>query len=244
MNENEQEIDLREFFRSFWNKKGWIISITLLFAVIGAVYSMMFVTPKYTATTTLILASNSSESADTSITSGELTLNNSLVSTYRELAKSESVLNQVVENLRIRNVTSSVIKKNLDVSSVTGTQILKVSVTNENPDYAERITNETAAVFIEKVQEIYKIENIKVVDQAKTPTTPSNINHTKDVLKFAGIGLVLGFLVVFFTNFFDTTIKTKEDIESQFKLHVLATLPKYETAMQKVDKKHNSRGRE
>ena len=100
MNENEQEIDLREFFRSFWNKKGWIISITLLFAVIGAVYSMMFVTPKYTATTTLVLASNSGESGE-SITSGELTLNNSLVSTYRELAKSESVLNQVTENLRL-----------------------------------------------------------------------------------------------------------------------------------------------
>ena len=116
-------------------------------------------------------------------------------------------------------------------------------VTNENPEYAERITNETASVFIDKVQDIYKIENIKVVDPAKTPTTPSNINHTKDVLKFAGIGLVLGFLVVFFTNFFDTTIKTKEDIEGQFKLHVLATLPKYETAMQKVDKKH-ARGKE
>ena len=242
MNENEQEIDLREFFRSFWNKKGWIISITLLFAVIGAVYSMMFVTPKYTATTTLVLASNSGESGE-SITSGELTLNNSLVSTYRELAKSESVLNQVTENLRLRNITAASIRKNLEVSSVSGTQILKVSVTSENPEYAERITNETATVFIEKVQDIYKIENIKVVDPAKTPTSPSNINHTKDVLKFAGIGLVLGFLVVFFTNFFDTTIKTKEDIEGQFKLHVLATLPKYETAMQKVDKKH-SKGRE
>ena len=51
-----EELDLKELFEIFWSKKVQIILIVLIFAVIGVIYTMGFVTPVYTSSTTLVLA--------------------------------------------------------------------------------------------------------------------------------------------------------------------------------------------
>ena len=46
-----EELDLKELFEMFWNKKIKIILIVAIFAVIGVIYSIGFVVPEYTALT-------------------------------------------------------------------------------------------------------------------------------------------------------------------------------------------------
>ena len=90
-----------------------------------------------------------------------------------------------------------------------------------------------AKVFAEKVKEIYSIENVQVVDEAETPTTPSNINHKKDIVIFAFIGAVVSAMYVLVANMLDTTVKTSEEVEKEFKLPVLASIPVYNPEPQK-----------
>ena len=86
-----EEIDLKEFVMLFWNRKVSIILITIIFMLIGIIYSVGFVTPKYTSSTTLLLAtSESSNSKTNTITTSDITLNSKLVSTYSELVKSKN----------------------------------------------------------------------------------------------------------------------------------------------------------
>ena len=97
-----EEIDLKEFVMLFWNRKVSIILITVIFMVIGIIYSVGFVTPKYTSSTTLLLAtSENSNSKTNTITTSDITLNSKLVSTYSELVKSKNVTRQVITNLGI-----------------------------------------------------------------------------------------------------------------------------------------------
>jgi len=49
MGENMEEIDLKELFRMFWNKKVQIILIVAIFIMIGVIYTVGFVKPKYTS---------------------------------------------------------------------------------------------------------------------------------------------------------------------------------------------------
>ncbi len=53
-----EELDLKELFQMFWNKKIYIVLITLIFIVIGIIYTIGFVTPMYTSSTTLVLAAS------------------------------------------------------------------------------------------------------------------------------------------------------------------------------------------
>ena len=88
-------------------------------------------------------------------------------------------------------------------------------------------------MFTQKVGEIYNINNVHVVDVAETPGSPSNINHVKDILLFAAIGVVVAILYVLIANMLDTTIKTAEEIEKTYNLPVLVSIPIYNADVEK-----------
>ena len=220
-----EELDLKDFFTMLWSKKVQIILIILIFAIIGVIYTMGFVTPEYSSYTTLLLAGSGDKSSNTTtITTSDITLNSKLVSTYGVLIKSTDVVSQVVSNLGI-DMNVEALKRNISVTSENDTEVLRITVTDKNPSYAAKIANEIAKVFSEKVAEIYNINNVHVVDEAKESTTPSNINHTKDVAIFTAIGIVVSIGYVLIANMLDTTVKTVEDIEKVYKIPVIATIP-------------------
>lgn len=225
-----EELDLKELFRIFWNKKVEILLIILIFMVIGIIYTIGFVKPMYSSSTTLVLASsgNTNSSNENSITATDVTLNSKLVSTYSELVKSKNILRQVIANLGI-NVDERTLRSNVSVKSVKDTELIEIIVKNENPNHSAQIANEIAKVFTEKIKEIYNINNIQVVDEAETATAPSNINHSKDIAIFAFMGLVVAVAYVLIANMLDTTIKTAEDVEKGFQIPVIASIPYIES---------------
>lgn len=233
-----EEIDLKELLGLFWSKKTQIILIVLIFMLLGVIYTIGFITPKYSSSTTLVLASNSNQTTANTITATDITVNSKLVSTYSEIVKSKNIMRQVISNLGIK-IDEDDLRKNVTVSSVKDTELIKISVTNENPSYSAKIANEIATVFIAKIKEIYNIENIQIVDKAEVETIPSNINHPKDIMIFTFIGLVIAAGYVLIANMLDTTIKTAEEVEKEFKIPVLATIPLYnfEPAKNKGGKK-------
>ncbi len=230
-----EELDLKELFNIFWSKKVQIILIVLLFIALGVIYTVGFTTPMYTSSTTLVLAgaeSGSGSETTNSITTTDITLNSKLVSTYSVLVRSKDVLNEVISNLGM-DISWESLKNNVKVSAVEDTEVIEISVTTENAADSAKIANETANVFTKKVAEIYNINNVHVVDEAEVENAPSNINHEKDVIIFAFIGLVISVIYVLITNMLDTTVKTAEDIEKEFKIPVLASIPVYENSIQK-----------
>ena len=129
-----EELDLKELFNIFWSKKIPIILLVLIFAVLGFIYTMTMVTPMYTASTTLVLATSNRDNQGTtnttnSITTSDITLNSNLVSTYSVLVRSKDVLVQVISNLGI-DISWEDLRNNVTVSSVEDTEVLEISVTN------------------------------------------------------------------------------------------------------------------
>ena len=220
-----EELDLKELINMFWTRKLQILIIVAIFLIIGLVYSYLYVEPEYTATTTVILAQSATTDDSETITSNDLTLNQKLVSTYSTLIKSDNVLDEVIRNLNIDKTASS-LKNNISVSSVDDTDLIQISVTDSNPELASRIASEVVNVFIEKVANgVYKINNAQVWDAAETPTAPSNINHTRDIIIFIFAGLVVSAIYVLIANMLDTTVKSKDDVEKKIGLTVLTTIP-------------------
>ena len=194
-----EELDLKELLQVFWEKKISIILIVAIFIVIGVIYTFGFVEPEYQSVTSLLLATNSSSNSQTpstSITTSDVTLNSNLVETYSDLVGSHSVLRTVLSNLAIDQSLEESIKKNVAVTAKDGTEVINITVTNDDPVMAQKIANEIAKVFMERIKEWYGIENLHVVDEAEVNNTPSNINHPRDIVIFAAAGFVLALLYV------------------------------------------------
>ena len=220
------ELDLKDLFNMFWTRKFEIILIVIIAIVIGFIYSYVLVKPEYKSTTSILLAkSNAAQSGDGTITSTEITLNQKLVSTYSDLIKTDKVLTQVINNLKIDKTVEN-LKKNIQVTAKDDTEIIAISVTDADSEMARKIANEAAQVFITQIaQQYYNMDNVYVVDEAKAESKPYNINHTKDLIIFAAAGFVIACIYVLIANMLDTTVKSKEDIEKKLGLTVLTSIP-------------------
>ena len=190
-----EELDLKELLSLFWSKIFQIILITLITAGVGTIYTYGFVTPKYSSSTRLVLTGSESTagSETNSITTTDVTLNSKLVSTYSELIKSNKILRQVISNLNI-DISEAQLKKNVAVKCVEETEVIQITVTNENPTYAAKIANEIAKLFSNMISDIYNINNIYIVDEAEVANSPSNIHHSKDIAIFTALGLAISIM--------------------------------------------------
>lgn len=218
-----EEINLKELFNYFISKISIIILISLIVAVLGCSYTLFLQKPLYNSSTTIVLTRTDSE-ASTTITQNDVTLNQKLVSTYREIVKSRRVINQVITNLNL-DLNYETLTKSISVSSVQDTELIKITVSNENPETAKKIADETATVFSKEIQEMYQIKNVSTVDAAVIASKPYNINVTKQLLIYIAVGVILGFGVVFVIYYFDTSIKTVEEVESKLELPILGQIP-------------------
>lgn len=202
-----EEISLKELLLMFWTKKIQIILILVLFVVVGIIYSFLGAKiPVFESTTTLLLATNSREDI---MEIGTETLNAKLVPTYSEIVKSDKVLGKAISNLQL-DTNIQIIRNGISVTSVEDTEIIKISVRNQDPAVAAKVTNEIAKVFIETIKEFYGLQNVYVVDDAKEANSPIKINHMKKIVIFAFVGVVVAAIYVLADNM----LKEQEKIEA------------------------------
>ena len=216
-----EEIDLKELFEFFKGKLGTLAIVTISVCLIGCVYGLFIQKPMYKSYTTVILGG--SESSNTGITQSDITLNKNLVDTYAEIVKSRRVLDQVIEELKL-DISYENLSNKISVSAVNNTEIIKISVNDENGITAKNIANITANYFINEIEGLYNIDNVNILDEAIEEENPYNINVAKQIIIYFIIGFVLGAGIIFIIYYFDRTIKTVEQIESKIKLPILGSI--------------------
>ncbi len=216
-----EEFDISEFLKFFLSKIKYIIVAVFIFLVLGFFYVKFIVTPMYHSSITLILTSNTNQNAAS--LQSDINLNKNLVTTYSEIVKSRSVLQQVIDNLYL-NETVGELSQGINVSSVENTEIIKIEVSADDNKKAQLIATSIAEVFTKEIQKIYNLTNISVIDKASLETAPYNINYKKQLLVAGGLGFVLSITVILLAFYFDTSIKSSKDIEEKLNLPVIGTV--------------------
>lgn len=224
-----EEFDLKELLYSFWKKRFLIVVAILVGAILGVIYTKFILKPMYQSYTTLVLAKASTSTTDntSAINQNDLVLNQKLVSTYGEIIKSRTVLNEVIERLKI-DTTYESLSKNISITSKKDTELLQITVSYQDPKVAADIANTMAEVFTNKIKEIYKIENVSIIDEAIEKPLPYNISTVKNVISFSLCALFLVMVLIFITLYFDNTITSQEEVERLLNINVIAVIPKYE----------------
>lgn len=67
--------------------------------------------------------------------------------------------------------------------------------------------------------------SIRIVDKATVPASPFSPKRKNDVSRGLTLGLILGVALVFLLEYFDSTVKTAEDIENYVRLPFLGYVP-------------------
>ena len=223
-----EEINLKELFMYFKKYLYVIIVSTVLFLSISIFYDLVVKKPLYSTYTTIVLVKDENSrsvigSKNDTIDQNDITLNQKLVSTYRQIIKSKLVLKQVINNLNLKYTMTEMYSK-VTVDALEDTEILKVSVVDKNPEMSSIIANEIAKVFEVEVTKIYKLSNVSVIDKAETPNSRSNDTLIRDIVLAIMLGLVCGGGIIFILFYFDDTVRSVDNIDNEFGLPLIAKI--------------------
>ncbi len=218
-----EEINLKDLFNYFVKKLPIICFITIVVFLLGLYYLLIFKQPLYKGETTLILVQDNS---NTPMTQTDVTLNQRLVATYSKIVKSRKVINETISRLGLDLTYDELVSK-VSVSSESDTEIMKITVSDRNADNAAALANSIASAFKNEVTDIFNLQNVSTIDRAEVEEDPYNIHTLRDSVIFFVVGLVLAIAVVFVIYYFDTSIKSSEELEEKLNITVLGSVPMY-----------------
>lgn len=221
----EETIDLREYF-FILKKKIWVILLSaVICGVISGLVSFYVLKPTYEANTTLIVNKEMEDETAQVSTSDDLNFVQKMAVTYGEIIKSKSVIASTINKLNL-DMTYEDLSKAVSVTNVENTQIIKISVQNENPRIAATICNTIPEIFSTEAQRIVKASGTEVVDRAIVPEKPIKPNKTINILIAMVLGMMVSVFVIFLREGLNTKIKEPKDIESKLGLPVFGIIPK------------------
>lgn len=219
----EEVVSLQEIALVLKKRVLLIFSMMILGIVALAGMTFFLITPKYGTDTQLVVQSNQETLTNANLQS-DLTGNVMMVNTYKDLIKSDVVLDQVSLQLAKEDgiqYTSNELNKMISVTQSQNSQMFSIRVVSINAKEAMEIANKTAMIFKEKAVEILKVDKVSIISPAKLQTTPVSPNKKLNLLIGAVIGLLLGFLIVFLLEFLDKTVKDTKFIENDLDLPLL-----------------------
>lgn len=220
-----EEISLQEILELL--KENWkmILAITVLFMALATVFTIFFINKEYSSSTTLIVGKPEGYTSSASDNANELRINQQLVGTYSEIAKSRTVMSEVNSGLGL-DISNSALAKMISVSTVNETELIEITVTSQDPVLATTIANKTAAVFMMNVTDLMKINNLQVVDIAEVNKNPVSPNLKLNIAIAFLLGIVVSVFIVFIRETLNTRVKTVDELKKLIEsIPIVAIIP-------------------
>lgn len=200
MEMEEEVIDLSELLRLLWSHVLQIVAVGLVAAVISFLVCTFALTPRYQASVNMIV--NTRQDNTTTVSNDNITSAKNMIDTYAVIIKSNLVLNDVIQRMGL-DMTYSQLADSITVGSVNSTQIMAITVTNENPGLAGKIA-----------QTIAEIDTTPVYPQTK-----------KTMLLCALAGMVAACALLVVNHLLHNYIVDDEDVQKKLDLPVLGFIP-------------------
>jgi capsular polysaccharide biosynthesis protein len=217
-------LELKYYMNAIYKRMWMVILIPLVSVIATVVFTFFLMKPQYEATTTLyVVSSNYKTSAP--IAYEDILISQQLVKDYRELIKSRSVTETVLDQLKITELTPDELSKKITVNLKNETRILEIKLVDYNPERAQILAENLSSVFISKIISLMNVENVDVIDHAEIPEDPVSPEPLVNILVALITGLFLSISTILILEYSDDTIKTTEDIEKQLGLTVLGKIP-------------------
>ena len=220
---NLDEIDLGELVFNLWINKLEIILACVFGAVAAMFVSICLISPKYTSQTSLYVLAKQETNANT-ITTADLSVGTQLTNDYQVLMTSRPVLEQTIAELGL-DITAEELSKMIKVTNDSNTRILKIAVTNKDPELARKIADTLRTAVSEQIISVMNIDAVNTVEDASLPLKPSSPNVKRNILIGFLIGFVLSAGLIVLHSIMDDTVKNSDDVEKYLGVPVMGLIP-------------------
>ena len=222
--QNEAEIDLRVVFGIVRKNLILIIIVTTIFGIGAYFYSSFFIAKQYSASATIIV--NNKATDKTVLSTTEINAAQGLAEVYSIIIKSDTVLQQVIDNLQL-NMSYETLNSKISVSAVNSTQVVQITMTHTNAEFAQKVVAEIVEVAPPIIADKVEAGSVKVISASKISNNgrPVSPDLKKNALIGALAGMVLVLLLVFLKEMTNNTFKTEDDIINTLNVPLIGIIP-------------------
>lgn len=220
----EGKVDLSRIFKVLRKNIKKLITIPVIFMILSAIFTSLFVTPKYAASTQILV--NQKQIENNVVNPNNVQNSLKSVNTYAEIIKSPRILERVSKELDYKydvKELSSFVK----VTNQSNSQIINVSIVTENAKVSAKIANKVAKVFAKEVPDIMDVDNVSVLSKASDTENKVAPNITNNMLLTGLAALGLTLLIIYLKHILDRRIKTEQDVLDELQLPVLGVIQKF-----------------
>jgi capsular polysaccharide biosynthesis protein len=210
MSNRQNLIKIAGFFNML--KKGWlgILLWTVMGVVLAWVFSTFLITPKYSATTDILVNQKANDSED-QVTTQQADLQ--VINTYKDVLKKDIIMKDVHKKIKEEDNYNGKIQdlqNSISVENQSNSQIISISATDDNPYISADISNMTAQVFTERIKKMMKVDNVTIVSKAMPQSKPVSPNKTLNSLLGMLIGLIIGLSIIILRSLFNNTVTSEQ----------------------------------
>lgn len=223
----EQEydtIDLRQLFEIVRRNLLLIVAVTVLFAAGGYLGTTFLITPQYEASAMLIVNSREGQQLQGSVTNDSLNSAKQLVETYSVILKSDTVLDQTIEDLDLP-LTYDQLAAKVSITAVNDTQVMKITVQDADVNLAKDIVSNIVEQAPDVIINTVKAGSVEVVSDASANPNPVSPSKSKNTALAGMLGCVLVIGILFMKSLFNNRIMTESDISQKLALPILGVIP-------------------
>lgn len=217
--DEEESIDLLELAQVLL-RKAWALALALVIgAVVAGIFTKLFITPQYEASSMIYISSKS-----TSITSlADLQIGSQLAVDFQLVGTSREVMDSVIAKLGLDTDYKELLET-VQITNPSGSHILKINVTNPDPQLAANICNTIADELRARIASVMNTDEPSTLSRAYVPEHPISPSLAKNVA-LGGLGLMFLLAAVFTVAFLmDDTVKSEEDVKKYLGVNVLAEI--------------------
>lgn len=215
----EKKIDLSSFLTTLKKNLKILLIIPFSFLVIGILVSILFMQPKYAATSQVLV---NQKEPNNEMMAQQVQSNIQLVKTYSEIIKSPRILDKVSKELNGK-YSEKELSNMLTVNNQAESQIMNINIESKNKKDAAKVANTITKVFSKDASKIMNIDNVSTLSKAETAKKVSPKPVANGIIGLI-LGLVIALVVIMIKELFDRRIKTEKEVEEILGLPVLGSI--------------------
>ena len=232
-----KEISVMQYLKKMLSMIWLVAILTVLVASAMFAYSKFVSTPMYTSSAKMFV-SNKVDQGTGTISSADMVARSSLVNTYAQIIKSNTLMTKVCDKIEAHKNTEGYeflldaahtpksLAKAVVVKAIDETEVFNISIDLADPAEAQFIVNAVTEFLPGIVDEKMKSSSVTLIDEADLPAAPSSPNVMRNTILGAAIGFIIAAAIIFFLFITDTVIYTEEQIEEAFEnVTILGTIP-------------------
>ena len=225
MGGNEKEISIIDTLKMLLPYT-WLIAALAIVSSLGFFVKTAYFTDDTYTSSGVLFVSNHMEgmvSNRYAVEGSDIQTSRIMTETCAELLKTRSFLTSVSEATG-EKYSWRAIRSMTGISSVNETELLSISVTSGNPDDSYNIAKAIIETAPERLDEIFLVGTIEIIDEAVYPGGPNGRGTMKKTVVGFAAGLVVGVLLAFLLSMFDKKVHIDTDLQSKYNIPMLGNI--------------------